>query len=325
METSILIAEDDLASRFALQSVLEKWGYEVEAARDGTEAWEMLQADDAPKLAILDWMMPGLDGLEVCRRTREAGGEYTYLILLTGRGLKGDLATALEEGFDDYLSKPFERAELAARLAVGRRILELQRRLILSQRRLEEEATHDPLTGLWNRRAMVDALRRDLSRATRDGGPLSLALVDLDHFKRVNDTYGHHVGDAVLVEAAARLRGSLRGGDAVARWGGEELLLMLSAADVWTSRDVADRLRATFADQPFVVGEGLSLRVTASFGLAQSEPQESWEDLVRRADEALYRAKRAGRNRVEWAAPRPVPLACGLAEAGHGVVATGIA
>lgn len=311
MEPTILIAEDDTISRIALQRRLEGWGYRVVAVTDGEAAWELLQSGRGPSIAILDWVMPRLDGLGVCRRLRLNQNDlYTYVILLSGKEDKSDVVTALRAGVDDYLIKPCDWTQLEARLVVAMRILALQGQLVAAREQLAQEASHDPLTGLWNRRAATSALRRDLARAARAGEPVSVILADVDHFKAVNDTWGHPAGDQVLMELAVRMQRCVRDADSVARWGGEEMLMVLPSADATTAYDVAERMRLAVAGEGFAVG-GKRLPVTLSLGVAVIHPNaaDDWEDLVRLADEALYRAKESGRNRVEMAGdPLPLPL-----------------
>ncbi len=304
MQPTILIAEDDLVSRLALRRRLEGWGHRVVAVADGDAAWELLQGDKAPPIAILDWTMPGLDGLEVCRRLRiNQKDRYTYVILLSGREEKGDAVAALRAGVDDYLVKPCDWTQLEARLLVALRILGLQAQLIATREQLRQEASHDPLTGLWNRRAATAGLRRDLDRAARSGEPVALLLGDLDGFKSINDTWGHAAGDQVLVETAARLRRCARQSDSIARWGGEELLVVLPGSDAMVAAEVAERIRLAVGSEPVVVA-GNRLPVTISLGVAvtHAAAAEEWQELVRLADEALYRAKQYGRNRVEMGA-----------------------
>jgi diguanylate cyclase (GGDEF)-like protein len=300
----ILIADDDAVSRLKLTARLVKWGYEVVAVRDGLEAWEVLQQPDAPALAILDWMMPGLDGPELCRRVRAAAREpYLYLVLLTGRGRREDLIFGLEAGADDYVTKPVDAQELEVRVRGGRRIVELQAELLASRQAMWFQATHDVLTGAWNRAAALDALRRELSRARRDAGPCSVMMVDLDHFKHVNDTHGHPAGDAVLREVVRRLGRALRPYDLLARYGGEEFIVVLPGCPAPGAAVVAERLRAVVASTPVDLGAA-QLAVTCSVGLATMTEGATAEVLVKRADDALYAAKRAGRNRAEvWAEP----------------------
>jgi diguanylate cyclase (GGDEF)-like protein len=296
----ILIAEDDRLSRRMLEAILTESGYEVQLAYDGREALRMLQSPDAPQLAILDWMMPVLDGIQVCREVRKGGQQpYTYILILTSRDHKKDIIEGLDAGADDYLVKPFDAHELRARLRAGCRILDLQNQLIAAREALREQATHDMLTGLLNRGTILELLRRELSRGERDGTGMGVVLADLDHFKSINDTHGHLAGDGVLRETARRMRGALRAHDLIGRYGGEEFLLLLPGCDLATATALADRLRKCVAASPVILAEG-PVPVTMSLGVAASdEPQMAEaETMLRVADTALYRAKRAGRNRV---------------------------
>ncbi len=298
----VLIADDETVSRRMLARMLTTSGYEVVAARDGDEAWRILERDDAPRLAILDWMMPGMTGPDLCRRLRERKREpYTYVLLLTARTDKQDVVEGMDAGADDYVTKPFEARELQVRLRAGRRILDLQADLVKAREALREQATHDPLTGLWNRYALLEALDREHSRAAREGTPLAVIMLDLDHFKRVNDTYGHQAGDAVLRETAGRMQAVVRAYDLVGRYGGEEFLIVLPGTSGVNAAQLAERLRAAVAYDP-VDHDLLRIPVTASFGVGASGPEPSGDPqtLIRLADEALYRAKEKGRNRVEW-------------------------
>ena len=301
----ILIAEDDAVSRRVLETLLKKWGHEIVVAKDGLEAVRLLESREAPRLAVLDWMMPGLEGVQVCQRIRQdATRPYMYLLLLTARSQKDDLVRGLESGADDYLTKPFDAQELRARLHVGKRILELQDNLIAAREKLLYQATHDALTGISNRGVCLDALRRERSRQTRESGSFAISLLDIDHFKYVNDTYGHLAGDAVLTEAAQRIKNCIRPYDTLGRYGGEEFLIVLPMADAPGALCVAERIREAFEAQP-VVTEREKISITVSLGVAVSEGQNSFdaESLLQMADEALYRAKQTGRNRVEAAGP----------------------
>jgi two-component system cell cycle response regulator len=298
----VLIADDEKISRMRLAHTLEAWSYEVVPACDGTEAWRVLQKGDAPQLAILDWMMPGMTGPEVCAAVRHQSREpYTYILLLTARTEKQDLVEGMESGADDYITKPFDAAELRVRLRAGRRILDLQSQLMATREALREQATHDPLTCLSNRHAILDLLARETNRAARENTCLAVVMADLDHFKLVNDTYGHLAGDAVLREAAQRLQTSLRSYDAVGRYGGEEFLVVLPGGTQASAMQLAERLRATMCAQSIEFNEG-SLCVTMSLGVTAVTPgtHATPEEMIRAADEALYRAKDRGRNRVEW-------------------------
>lgn len=299
----VLIADDDVVSRRMLARTLESWHYEVIPACDGNEAWRLLQRDDAPQLAILDWMMPGMTGPAVCgelrRRRREV---YTYVLLLTARTEKQALIEGMESGADDYITKPFDAQELKVRLRAGLRILELQAQLLAAREALREQATRDPLTCLWNRYSILDILNREVNRANRDGSGLGVIMADLDHFKRVNDTYGHLAGDAVLRETARRMQAAVRNYDAVGRYGGEEFLVVLPGSGDFSAMQLAERLRETICAEAISIPEG-SLLATMSLGVTawKRGAYPTPEMLLRAADEALYRAKASGRNRVEWA------------------------
>ncbi len=294
----ILIAEDDPISRTLLQRTLSGWGHEVVAVANGDDALKILQNENAPPLALLDWMMPGMDGPDVCKavRLRE---RYPYLILLTARSEKDDLVQGLESGADDYVVKPFDPLELKARLKTGIRIVTLQEELIASRDALRVQASRDFLTGAWNRRAIMEILQAELSRTRRENGSLGLVMVDIDHFKKINDRFGHRAGDEVLREVTRRLAVSLRPYDLVGRWGGEEFLIVVPNSNRDGSGKLAERLRQRLAEAPISV-EGNEIAATASFGVAVFEDSNRprLEDLVHQADETLYEAKKQGRNRV---------------------------
>ncbi len=304
----VLIADDDAISRRVLQAQLQRWGYKVSAVDNGMQAWIALQKEDAPRMAILDWVMPGVDGPELCRRIRALNrNNYFYVLLLTARDNKQDIVAGLDAGADDYLTKPFHTDELRARVRVGKRILELQEALIQAHETLKCEAAHDRLTGIWNRGAIVDLLEREARLSLRSGRPLGLIMTDVDHFKKINDAYGHLVGDSVLCEVARRLARSVRTYDYVGRYGGEEFLLVLTECTPSDLAVTAERIRLAIAEQQIPTGAG-AVRATISLGLAalQIEPLGTLavEKLLRAADAALYRAKSNGRNRVESAIMR---------------------
>ncbi len=297
----ILVADDSVVSRHLLVATLRKWGYDVVDAANGTDAWKILSEDDAPSMAVLDWMMPGLTGPDVCRLVRKQGREnYTYVLFLTSRDKKEDIVAGMEAGADDYVTKPFEHGELQVRLRAGKRIVELQRELLAAREALRDQATRDALTRLWNRGSILAALQRELARGAREGRPLSLAMMDLDHFKAVNDTYGHLAGDEVLREAARRMMGAVRPYDGVGRYGGEEFLVLLPGCDEGSAMEQAERLRQLMCGAPVAIGDLLHT-MTASFGVTcvVPGPSTSSEQLIDKADQALYRAKSRGRNRVE--------------------------
>jgi diguanylate cyclase (GGDEF)-like protein len=306
-----LVAEDSPTFRLALERMLKKWGYEVVLAENGLTAWEILQADDSPRLALLDWMMPGLDGVEVCRRVRELNREpYIYIILLTAKNTAEELVEGMEAGADDYLTKPVNSHELRVRLRAGRRIIDLQEELVTAREALRRQATRDALTGLWNRNSMTEVLARELKRTKRESSALSVIMADLDHFKNVNDTLGHAAGDAVLIEAARRMNQCIRPYDAACRYGGEEFLMVLPGCGLAGAVNRAQDIRTAIAQSPFEIPEG-SLNVTCSLGVASTGGVCGFDAalLVREADEALYAAKRNGRNRVEMASSEVLILA----------------
>ena len=297
----VLIADDSVVSRHLLEATLRKWGYEVTVACDGAEALQILEREDAPALIILDWMMPGMTGLEVCRRIRARGSEpYIYILLLTSKSQKEDLIEGMDAGADDYIAKPFDQNELQVRLRAGTRLVGLQAQLLSAREALREQATRDSLTRLWNRNSILEALSRELARARREGSPLGVVMVDLDHFKHINDNHGHLAGDAMLREAARRMQNSVRQYDSIGRYGGEEFLILLPHCGEAESFAQAERLRKQLGQSDVRIDD-TSLRITASFGVTAALLGEPWtaEGLLRKADEALYAAKKSGRNRVE--------------------------
>ena len=295
----VLIADDSATSRTMLRSALTRWGYEVVLAENGKEALDILSTDDPPHMAVLDWVMPELTGPEVCRRVRGTLREpYTYILLLTSKNTKGETVEGLEAGADDYVVKPFDQLELQYRLRAGQRIIDLQRNLMQAREELRERASKDVLTMLPNRSAISQTLENELARCHRDHRTVGIILLDIDHFKKVNDTHGHFAGDAVLRETAVRLRSNMRPYDQVGRYGGEEFLVVLPNCDLEQAANQAERMRHRLHETSMLV-DGRELQVSASFGVTISDGSERSPDVfVRVADEALYRAKANGRNRV---------------------------
>jgi diguanylate cyclase (GGDEF)-like protein len=299
----LLIAEDDRVCRRILEKLLAKWGHEVEMVSDGAEAWQALQRFDAPSMVVLDWMMPGMDGIDVCRRLRELKRDISpYVILLSGKGEKTDLIKGMSAGADDYVIKPFDPDELRVRILAGERILNLQVESLTVMEALRKQASHDYLTGLPNRATIMDVLRREFARGPRGGHAVSVILADVDHFKNINDTQGHQAGDVVLAEVAKRMAMEMRSYEFIGRYGGEEFLAVLCDCDTQGAMVMAERLRRAVAAKHFEFAD-TSMPVTISIGVASTSEIRSatQETLVQLADSAMYRAKRAGRNRVECA------------------------
>ena len=299
----ILIAEDNVVFRRILETNLVKWGYEIVTTQDGLEAWAALHAENAPQLAILDWMMPGLTGVELCRKIRQERKEpYTYIILLTAKHGEDELVMGMEAGADDYITKPFRPAELKVRLRAGRRIIELQQELITAREMQRLKATRDPLTNLWNHAEIHRLLDLELFRAEREKTPIGVIMADLDHFKAVNDTHGHRAGDVVLRLVAQRMQAMIRPYDYLGRYGGEEFLFVLPGCEQSSAVAFAERVRRTVAGSGVDTSEGL-IPVTLSMGVAVGGAGSRVDvaALVGAADAALYRAKNSGRNRVEAA------------------------
>lgn len=301
----ILVADDDRVSQRLLQVLLKKWGHETLLAGDGIETLKIMESSDSPMIVLLDWEMPGMDGIEVCRRIRSQNtASPPYIIFITAKDGSVDMVRGLESGASDFIRKPFKKEELKARIGVGIRTVNLQEELVKAHRMMEQIAMYDPLTETFNRRAMMDIIPREISRVKRENRLLSLGLLDIDHFKKINDTHGHDAGDAALVEFACATRESIRRYDTVCRWGGEEFLVLApyqdESADESVVNPVFERIR-TAAEKLVVHVEGQAIRFTVSIGVAITSGDDSPAALVKRADEALYTAKNTGRNRVIYA------------------------
>lgn len=298
----VLIIDDSPVARKLVELPLLEKGYNLILATNGKSGVELFEKH-RPDVVITDWMLPDLSGREVCQHIRSSSQDsYAYTIVLTAQTGKENLVEALALGADDYLTKPFHRGELLARVGVGARITGLHRQIETKNKQLEELALTDALTGLPNRRAIEDWAASQLSNAARHGFPFWIALADLDHFKQVNDTFGHDAGDAVLKRFSKLLKNSLRKGDLCGRLGGEEFLVVLTHTDKQNALKVIDRIRLELSSTPVTFG-GCTVGVTASFGLAGFEGTQkasAFGPLRQLADAALYSAKRAGRNRIEF-------------------------
>ena len=297
----VLVADDDAFYRHYLCKALKSLGYDVITASEGNQAVDILLGEDPPNIAILDWVMPGVDGVAICSQIRQQSRDpYTYILLVTAKNQTSDVIAGLRAQADDYLIKPFELAELEARLKSGRRIIELQEALASKQRELSHRATHDSLTGILNRSAILDILHREMDCARKARNSLCLALADIDKFKGINDTHGHDAGDAVLVEVVRQMQSAVRHYDAIGRYGGEEFLLIMPSLSKNQAFMMLERVRIRVAESIIHV-QAKQVQVTLSAGIAADDGVGSVGILLRSADEALYKAKARGRNRVEAA------------------------
>jgi len=294
----VLIAEDDMTSRMILGSVLKKWGFIPVLASDGKEAWDIMQLKDAPKLAILDWQMPEMSGVDVCQKIRELNiSDPPYLIVLTSRDEKKDIVKALDAGANDFISKPYDNEELLARINVGKRMVQLQSELGDAYRALKHESMHDPLTSINNRRAIMELLGKEMARAKREKTNLYIGMCDIDHFKRVNDTYGHQTGDEVLIAFTRLVMDQLRLNDHIGRYGGEEFLIVAPGSKESKQDTMFERI-CEHVGNTKIATEKENILITVSIGVARYTGAENPDTLLAAADTALYNAKETGRDRV---------------------------
>jgi diguanylate cyclase (GGDEF)-like protein len=299
----ILIVEDNPVARKVLEKMLAKASYRTVSAQNGAEALALFENEFFP-IVLTDWMMPEMNGLELCQAIRRMPNiGYVFIVLLTARDSKQDIITGLESGADDFIIKPVNPPELMARLKCGHRILELEQSLRQANKEIRLLSIQDPLTGCFNRSYLDERLPDEVKRAKRYCHPLSLIMCDIDHFKLINDTYGHQTGDRVLEKFARRIHHAIRDRiDWLVRYGGEEFLIVLPETDIGGACCAAEKLRRIVCDQPFKISD-LSLTVTASFGasgyarITASTPT-AIEKLIDRADQCLYKAKEQGRNRL---------------------------
>lgn len=299
--TRVLVAEDDLVTRMMLSATLAGWGLEVIEVGDGDAAHKVLTSDSPPRLALLDWIMPGRDGPEVCAEVRAGSPEpYIYIILLTSMNKTEDVVAGLDAGADDYVVKPYNPSELRVRLKAGERIVRLQTELIEARERLRDQANRDPMTGLLNRRAMIKKFDDVKTRAISGSQSVSVLIVDIDHFKVINDSHGHDVGDLVIIEVGQRIKESLGDTGVLSRHGGEEFLVVFPDCSMEQAKSYSEKLREQIRSRPLQTPDGLSVSLTASMGLvsAQISNDDDLDAFVKQADDALYQAKEQGRDRV---------------------------
>lgn len=302
----ILVVDDDEVQRRLIKAQIRRAGHEVVEASSGEAAWEIVQ-NETIQFVITDWLMPGLSGVELTGLIRQAHWPfYTYVILLSVRADRDDVIDGLVSGVDDYLAKPWDSRELWARVEIGMRILSLESQLRESVQELHRLATRDTLTGLFNRRAVYEFAEAEAERARRQGSPLSLALLDIDHFKQINDHHGHVTGDQALKLASATIIESIRSYDQVGRWGGEEFLIVLPETTLGDAAHIAERVRTHVATTGMLLDSGERLFMQVSVGVAGSDQDAPLpvDMLINQADNALYQAKHEGRNRVCLASPR---------------------
>jgi two-component system, cell cycle response regulator len=300
----ILLAEDERLSALITGTALGEAGHHVETVGDGLAALETLDRESFDVL-ITDWRMPKIDGVDLCRIVRErADTQNLYVIFLSGNDRKEQVVEALSAGADDYLPKPFDPAELLARVRAGLRIVNLQRRLTAANAALAELALTDPLTGLPNRRALDDVLAGHGRRGERRA---CIAMLDVDGFKAVNDAHGHAAGDAVLVAVADAVRRAARSTDTAARLAGDEFTLLLDDCSLSEAVTACERIRSAVSRTPVRIRDG-QVSVTASIGVAPVVDRDDTAGALERADAALYRAKANGRDRVEVSEADVIPL-----------------
>ena len=303
----MMIVEDDPFVQKVVKKVFAGMGFEVLSCGDGATALDFIK-NDRIQLAVVDWILPEMDGLTLCRRVRKLKlSRYIYIIVLTSRNRKEDLVQALDAGADDYIAKPFDENELAARARVGMRIIQLENKLINNQKRLMKLAKEDPLTGILNRRSLFDGILKEINRASREGTSFATILIDADDFKSINDTHGHLAGDMVLIEFARRIQDSCREYDLLGRYGGEEFLVFLPRTDRDGAIRVAERIRTSLRERQMDFG-GQKVELGASLGVSPfsyektDRPAENiealFDEMIKRSDYALYMAKKEGKNRV---------------------------
>ena len=296
----LLLVDDDPVSLRRLSAILGKEGYIIDAVENGQEAWEEIISDNPPDIAVLDWMMPGYNGVELCRMVRKRKRQkYLYIIFLTSKDTAEDIVEGLDAGADDYIKKPFNPQELKVRIRVGKRILELQSEVLTATEMLRHRALYDSLTGVMNRQEIINNLDHEVSKWQRYQQHFSVIMSDIDNFKKFNDEHGHIVGDQVLRQVGELLRANLRSYTIIGRYGGEEFIIIVPMCTLPDAATIAERIRAKVHNNIFVTEAG-NLHVSMSFGVSSTEIVEPVDgnEMIRSADKAMYQAKRQGRNLV---------------------------
>ncbi|MFT6552460.1 MAG: diguanylate cyclase (GGDEF)-like protein [Zhongshania marina] len=290
----VLIVDDDAITRFALSAAVEEWGFVPVLAENADQALKTLATETTPHLLIIDWSMPGMSGPDLCKTIRKReDGQFFYILMLTGKEGNEAIIEAMEAGADDFLSKPFDHRVLKVRIAAGSRIVRLEQTL-------NQLASRDALTQCWNRRMIDELFANSIAESTRKRSKFSVMVLDIDHFKRVNDTFGHSGGDAALKHVVNILNTNLREYDQVGRYGGEEFVILLPATDRNEAWGVAERIRSAIQFQPTILNDDLKIELTVSIGIAEFDRSRDANQsaFFERADKALYTAKQTGRNRI---------------------------
>lgn len=292
---NVLIADDEPVNRRLLEILLNKWGYSVTVAVDGEEAWHILQTSERPSMAIIDWMMPGIDGVQLCRMVRQSETRPPmYILLLTAKQATEDASGRYESVADDYLAKPYAAQELKARLRAARRIIELENQLEATRESIQVATTHDPLTGLWNRSAILEILHREIHRARRYNSPLAVVMIDIEHLKEINHQYGHLAGDSALREAARRIRSSIRQYDSLGRSDGGQFVIISPCCDRAGALSQGSRLHSTIC-QPSIETYAGTFSLSARLGIAVGCNNHQAHDFISAADSALAEARKTGK------------------------------
>lgn len=303
MTMPVLIVEDEQITESMLTSALASWGYAPFSARTAEEAEKVLNANSSIRLMILDWRLPGMNGLNFCRSLRKAGNaRYIYTMLLTARDTMEDEIEALEAGVDDFLRKPFHPVELRLRLRAGARIARLQDQMERTMKLVDRKACNDTLTGAPNRESVLALLFKELARQQRHHLDLSVLTVDIDHFRGINEAHGFPVGDFVLREFCSRMMSSLRTHDTCGRIGSDTFLLVLPETSAANAMIVARRLQKDLCEEPIQLDDRC-IRVSCSIGVASADSESGATALstVSLANDAMYRAKSDGGNGIRMA------------------------